>query len=84
MSRVFLVLLGLVVLLFLFRRYLARRWRQRRPSPRANPAAAAVEEMVRCAHCDLYVPRSASWSDGRHGYCSISHRLAGPRPGRPL
>ncbi|MFP4147535.1 MAG: PP0621 family protein [Halorhodospira sp.] len=39
-----------------------------------------VEEMARCAHCGVYLPRSETLVDrrGRH-YCSEAHRRLGPR-----
>lgn len=40
-----------------------------------------VEEMTRCAHCRVFIPRSqAVYGNGRP-YCSEAHRRAGPARG---
>ena len=44
---------------------------------RSQPRTPPVEEMVRCAHCDLHLPRSAAVRDGDSWYCSEAHRSLG-------
>jgi len=51
------------------------------PRPKAphGPAVAGPQEMVRCAVCDLHLPRADAHA-GRVGlYCSEEHRLRGER-----
>ncbi len=52
-----------------------RSW-ARRARPPAAPAARAVEEMVRCAHCGLNLPRSEALAAGTDWYCGEAHRRA--------
>ena len=33
----------------------------------------AVEQMVRCAHCDVFIPRKAAWEKDGQFYCSEEH-----------
>ena len=46
----------------------------RRPSP-PRPLAAPGQ-MVRCAHCGLYVPRDEAMHAGVLDFCSAAHRDA--------
>ena len=41
-----------------------------------DASEAAPEQMVRCAHCGLYLPRSEAVRDGESYYCSEGHRRA--------
>ncbi|MGE5385554.1 MAG: PP0621 family protein [Betaproteobacteria bacterium] len=55
-------------------------WNKRSHATTAEPAMKPVEEMVRCAHCGVYLPEAESIvADGRR-YCSEAHRLAGSDP----
>ena len=61
------------------------RARRRMDSKPARPASAtgkpAAEEMVRCAHCGVHLPRREALAGAASGlYCSEAHRLAGPAP----
>ncbi|MDE1942638.1 MAG: hypothetical protein KGI47_05785 [Betaproteobacteria bacterium] len=48
------------------------------PPPPPDPDAGA-QEMVRCAHCGLYIPRTEALPGGGAFYCSEPHRRAGLR-----
>ena len=37
------------------------------------PRSAAPEDMVRCAHCGVHLPRSESHTSGGSFYCSEEH-----------
>jgi uncharacterized protein len=74
----YLLVLGVVLLIL----WLARA-RRRGGSKPARPAAAtgkpAPEEMVRCSHCGVHLPRREALVGVASGlYCSEAHRLAGP------
>lgn len=57
--------------------WLIRHFRQRRAS--VNSDTQPYQEMVRCAHCGVYIPRSKAIGDqSRDYFCSEEHRLAGP------
>lgn len=59
-----LLAVGLVVLLL-------KHYRRSQTPP---PAPRASQDMVRCAHCGVHLPRSESLlADGRY-YCCESHR----------
>jgi uncharacterized protein len=53
------------------------------PPPARSPrtaAPAAVQLMVRCAHCGVHLPGRDAVSGTGDDYCSPAHRDAGPRP----
>jgi uncharacterized protein len=52
----------------------------RRPRARKQ---AAVEGMVRCAHCGVHLPASEALASGALHYCSDAHRERGPLAPRP-
>ena len=45
------------------------------------PATAASEELVRCAHCGLLLPRGEARQVGGAIYCGEEHSRLGPRQG---
>ncbi|HSW06125.1 PP0621 family protein [Aquabacterium sp.] len=47
--------------------------------PPASPKTRLPQEMVECAHCGLHLPAADAVLEGRHVFCSDSHRLLGPR-----
>jgi uncharacterized protein len=50
------------------------------PSPPRQPSPPKLEAMVRCSHCGLHLPRSEALLDTEgKPYCSVQHRIAGPR-----
>jgi uncharacterized protein len=71
------LLLGLLTLLAVV--WLLRG--SRRGDGRSAPAASAsaVLPMVRCAHCGVHLPQTDAVEHAGQAYCSIRHRLAGPR-----
>lgn len=72
----YLIVLGVVLLVLWFART-ARRGDAappaRRPAMRPDP-----EEMVRCAHCGVHLPRREALVADQSLYCSEAHRAAGP------
>jgi uncharacterized protein len=42
-------------------------------SPQDNPV---VEDMVRCAHCGMHIPKSESIQAGGNYFCGAEHRDA--------
>jgi uncharacterized protein len=73
----YLVVLLVVVLVL----WLARAAR-RTPAPRKPPPAQrppAIEEMVRCAHCGVHLPRSEARETQGLLYCSEEHARLGRR-----
>ncbi|MDE1990344.1 MAG: hypothetical protein KGI82_07710 [Betaproteobacteria bacterium] len=50
------------------------------PPPPPPPAPdAGAQEMVRCAHCGLFVPKTEALAGGGAWFCSEAHRRAGSR-----
>jgi len=39
----------------------------------SRPPRPAVEDMVRCVHCGVHVPRSEGYSSGGEFFCSEEH-----------
>ena len=57
--------------------WLFRRLQRRLITPMRTHTAAPYEEMVRCAHCGVYLPQSRALGNARQGYfCTEEHRLA--------
>lgn len=54
-----------------------------RPKPPRAPKPAAVEGMVRCAHCGVHLPASEALATGALHYCSDAHRERGPQAPGP-
>jgi uncharacterized protein len=48
-------------------------WRKAAGAASPRPAPAA-EDMVRCAHCGVHLPRSESVAAGADLFCSEEHR----------
>lgn len=70
----YLLLLAVLVVAYLLWRN-ARIARDARPPPERGQAALP-QEMVRCAHCGLHLPREDSVTGGNGlPYCSQEHRL---------
>jgi uncharacterized protein len=45
---------------------------------RSQPAPAAPESMVRCAHCGIHLPRSEAVLQNGLTWCSTEHARLGP------
>lgn len=56
--------------------------REHDPGPGSRKDGAA-EDMIRCAHCGVHLPRSEALLDGGLPYCTEAHRVAGPRDTPP-
>ncbi|MFO1430167.1 MAG: PP0621 family protein [Candidatus Competibacteraceae bacterium] len=69
---------GLLLALLGIGLWLLHRWREQPAVPPHTRSAAPYEEMVRCTHCGVYLPRSRAIGNGRQAYfCTEEHRLAG-------
>ncbi len=56
-------------------------WRRnRRANARPSPAEPASESMVRCACCDIHLPRRLALQQQERWYCSQAHLQQGPAP----
>jgi uncharacterized protein len=79
----YLVLLGVVLAVYLLWRWQrsqeqAERNPPRPPSPPRPAPPALPQEIVRCATCDVHLPRSEALADARGlHYCSPEHRRQG-------
>jgi uncharacterized protein len=67
MSRLFLLVAIAVVVYLLFKSY-------RKSAPRQDQAAA--EDMVRCAHCGVHLPKGESIMADGNFFCGAEHRDA--------
>ena len=70
--RILIILVGLWLILGLVKRYLAKR------RPTAKPAPPAQDDVVRCAHCGVYVPRAEAIHALGKTYCSRAHSEIAP------
>lgn len=54
--------------------YFVRGYGRRRVKPRADEAPPrSAEDMVRCVHCGVHLPRSESLLAGGRSFCSREH-----------
>ena len=51
--------------------------RARRPTSEVSEEPGTAQDMVRCAHCGLFLPRQEALSRRGEWYCSEAHRQAG-------
>ncbi|MFA6014198.1 MAG: PP0621 family protein [Gallionellaceae bacterium] len=66
MSRLILLVVVFIVIYVLIRAFLKK--------SETTDSTKASEDMVRCAHCDMHLPKSESIeSDGKY-FCSEEHR----------
>jgi uncharacterized protein len=74
-----LILLTVLAVVWLLRS--ARRPPPPPPVPRGESPGQAVRTLTRCAHCGLHLVAGEGSIESRDGvaYCSVAHRLAGPR-----
>lgn len=77
-----LLLLGVVIAWWLLGRAARIRGGEapRGDKPGKPDTVLPSQDMVRCAHCGIHLPRSEAVSDGADLYCSDSHRLLGRQP----
>jgi len=72
-----------IVGIFATRLLAIRAAKKRRPPPQApseqDNASAGAEEMVRCAHCGVHLPRSEASLLGQNTWCSPAHAKLGVR-----
>ena len=64
----------------LFGVWLARRALARMDGGEAPPPAKPAEDLVRCAHCGLLLPRDEAREAAGATYCTDEHARRGPRP----
>lgn len=71
------VILGvMLVSRALTHRHAAQKIRRSPPQPAAK---APAESMVRCAHCQIYLPRSEAYMSQGKTWCSAEHAQLGLR-----
>ena len=76
MAKIILLVLGLVLVYWTLKSY--RRGVDRHDAP---PPAKAGEDMVRCEHCGVHLPRSESITTRGVFYCTAEHQRE--HKGRP-
>jgi uncharacterized protein len=69
LAKIILLVLGLLLAYWILRSY-----RRRIARGDAKPSAGAGEDMVKCAHCGVHLPRSESIVTQGNFYCSPEHR----------
>ena len=52
------------------------------PKQANTPRVSETEAMVRCAHCDVYLPGSDAITKEGMSFCSQAHAALGPRAPR--
>ena len=71
MAKIILIVLGLLLAYWFLKSY-----RRRADRPDAQAPRAGAEDMVRCAHCGVHLPRSESVTTQGSFYCSADHERA--------
>lgn len=69
MKYILLLVLGLLLVYWILKSY-----RRRVQRPGAPPPATGSEDMVRCEHCGVHLPRSESLTTQGRFYCTPEHR----------
>ncbi len=69
------VIAGVVLLLKNYQRSLSR---QQKEEEGAETPRSSLEDMVRCAHCGVHLPKSESFLSQGAFYCTDEHRKLGP------
>ena len=69
MAKIILLVLGLLLVYWILKRY--RRGIERRNAP---PPVKSSEDMVRCEHCGVHLPRSESITTQGQFYCTPEHQ----------
>ena len=72
-------MLRLILLLFVITLVFGAMWRMLGGPRQAGGKALRHARMVRCAHCDLYLPEEEALRAGEEYYCGEEHRRSGPR-----
>lgn len=71
------IILGvMLVSRVLTHRHASQKIRRSPPPPRSNPSA---ETMVRCTHCQIYLPRSEAYMSQGKPWCCAEHAQIGLR-----
>jgi len=80
MLRVILLVLSVIALVWLLRRAFSTTGNRQKAGRASNDGAQTrVDELVRCAHCGVHLPRiDAQTQDGRY-FCSREHARLGDR-----
>ena len=76
MGRLLIFALAVFALVWLLKRALGERAED--DVPRAPGASGRTGDLVRCAHCGLYLPRSEAYGSGGRLYCGAEHARLGP------
>ena len=69
MSRLLLIVVVVAVVFWLFKSY-----RKRLPKEGGEEMPGQAEDMVRCVHCGVHLPKRESVLAGGKYYCSEAHR----------
>jgi uncharacterized protein len=77
MGKLLVLVLLVAVAMWLVRRAL-RAGAAQAAQPRAHEGTAVADELVRCAHCGLLLPRAEARASGGAIYCSEEHARLGP------
>ena len=78
MAKIILLVLGLLAVYWILKRY-----RRRVDRGESKPPAAGGEDMVQCTQCGVHLPRSESITTQGDFFCSAEHQRthqAGRRP----
>lgn len=76
MGRLLIFALAVFCLVWLLKRALGERAED--DVRRTSPSSGQAGDLVRCAHCGLYLPRSEAHSAGGRLYCGAEHARLGP------
>lgn len=64
----------LLVIAFAAALWLVRGLRKRSNDNAATPAPPGAEDMVRCSHCGVHLPRGESVMSEQQYFCSVQHQ----------
>lgn len=76
MNLIRLIIIGLIIW-FLYRAF--QRMLEKPRSTETPKRPLTSQDMVKCAHCGIHIPRDEALERDGKSYCSPEHRDAGPR-----
>lgn len=79
MAKLLLWVVVIIAALFITRLITHKKAASVRPLTPKAPAPKGAEQMVRCAHCGIYLPRSEALMSNEHTWCSLDHAKLGSR-----
>jgi uncharacterized protein len=67
-----------ILVIGVFAWLLVRGNKAKQPTARTPAREPGIQDMVRCVHCGVHLPRGDALLDHRGAFCSPAHQVSGP------